>query len=319
MSNIPLAALQGITHFHEDNISNLLEVNLKIYYDWQLLTIGAWNEVRVDNSGIYGDYSKLRPVKDRYFNEGEVWESSRKDWVWETGVNYTDRTGTVNDPLQTGSLTINGAAASNAMFVNYPLGRVIFDTAVAITGTVQINRSERLVQILRADDAPWWSELQYGSYQIDEQFLTYASGEWSIGGHQRIQMPCIIIEVVPKGSTEGWELGGGAQIVSRDVLFHVLAEDRFTRNNLMDIINLQGDRSIHLFDSNTLSLNGDYALDFRGARTGSKMYPDLIQPSDEGGYRYEPCRMVNSIVLQSRQLHPRLYEATVRTTMEIIF
>ncbi len=132
-------------------------------------------------------------------------------------------------------------------------------------------------------------------------------------------MPCIIIEVVPKGDTAGWELGGGAQIVSRDVLFHVLAEDRFTRNNLMDMINLQGNHSITLFDSNELSLAGAYALDFRGARTGSNMYPDLIQTSSEGGYRYQPCRMVNSTVLQSRQLHPRLYEATVRTTMEIIF
>lgn len=319
MSDIPLAALQGITHYNEDNISNLLEVNLKTYYDWQLLSIGAWNEVQVDNSGIYGDYSQLRAVKDRYYNEGEVWESSRKDWVWETGVNYVDATGSINDPLQVGNLNINDVPAANSHHINYPLGRVIFDTAISITSTVQIDRSERLVQVLRADDAPWWSELQYGSYEIDEQFLTYASGEWSIGGHQRIQMPCIIIEVVPKGTAEGWQLGGAGQIVSRDVLFHVLAEDRVTRNNIMDIVNLQGNHSITLFNSNSLAVSGDYPLDFRGERTGTFMYPDFIQANELGGHRYQPCRMVNSTILQSRQFHPRLFEATVRTTMEIIF
>ena len=70
MSNIPLNVLQGVTHYHEDNISNMLEVNLTTYYDWQFLSVGAWNEVQVDNSGIYGDYSRLRAVKDRYYTDG---------------------------------------------------------------------------------------------------------------------------------------------------------------------------------------------------------------------------------------------------------
>jgi len=313
-----LSKLKGITHYHEDNISNLLEVNLKLYYDWQFLCIGAWNEVQVDNSGAYGDYSKLRPVKDRYFTEGKVWESSRKDWVWETGVNYVDTASTINDPLQIDNLSIDDVPAANSYYTNYPLGRIVFDTPVSINSKVQIDRSERFVQVLRANDAPWWTELQYGTYEIDEQFLSYESGEWSIGSHHRIQMPCIIIECLPQGNNRGYELGGDSQIVTRNIAFHILAEDSVTRNNLMDTINLQGDLSFHLFDSNTLATDGDYALDYRGERTGSKMYTDFIDTQINGGHRYQPCRMTDSVISQVRQLHLRLFEATIRTTMEII-
>ena len=51
---------------------------------------------------------------------------------------------------------------------------------------------------------------------------------------------------------------------------------------------------------------------------GAKMYTDFIDTQINGGHRYQPCRMTDSVISQVRQLHLRLFEATIRTTMEII-
>ena len=51
---------------------------------------------------------------------------------------------------------------------NYPLGRVVFDTAIPTTSTVQLEYSYRNVQTYIADQAPWWDELQYNSMRVDD-------------------------------------------------------------------------------------------------------------------------------------------------------
>ena len=89
-------------------------------------------------------------------------------------------------------------------------------------------------------------------------------------------MPAIAVEVVPQRTFKGYQLGGG-QWVYTDVLFHCIAEDEVTRNQLVDIVSLQNDKNIHLFDSNKINGSGDFPLDYRGVPVPSALrYPDLI-------------------------------------------
>jgi hypothetical protein len=312
MSSIDLR-LKGIQqHIGQDNISNILESNLKMYYDWALLCIGGWTDVNIPTSGVYGgDFSQLRPVTDENYTSGTVWEAARKDFVWESGVNYTGITGGVYNPLPVGQPVVNGVTVTSGYYIDYPNGRLIFDTAKA--GTVKLPHSYRAVQIYKVDDAPWWREIQQNSFRPDStQFLQSASGSWSIFGVNRVQLPAVVIQVVPRGTAEGWELAGGSLRQSRDILFSIVAETSWERNNLMDIFNCQTDRGIILFNTNTAC--NEFPLDYRGMLTGDKNYPYFAT-----GYAWSKCEMHDSFITEVRDVHPRLFLATVRTTTKTIY
>jgi len=385
---------KGITNIGNVLLMNELENNLKSFFDWAMLQgVGAWQDVDMSVSDVYtGDFSVLRAVKDGSYTDGQVWQGARKDWVWETGVNYvvpketgevyqvswfaggyhqinmtTDPSlivqsgdvlriaGTSNTGLNTDYSVFNVVqtgvynAYSNATsgvdagggtyqvlknpqpvqvkvdgvvnteyYINYPLGQVVFNTPVATSSTVQASYSYRYVQIYNADSLPWWQELQFTSLRADDTHFTQTGdyGEWSIGGQHRIQLPAIIIEAIPRGTSKGYQLGDGALVVNQDVLFHVLAEDRFTRNNLLDACRLQNHKTIWLYNSNNVSAANGFPLDYRGMKVGNNMYPDLV---DSDGYRWEKCYFNNAVVSAMETPNPKLYAGVVRITTEIIF
>ena len=92
MSCEPYTTFSKVSNVGDTLFTSELESNLKWYMDWGLLGIGAWTDIDKPTSGVYGgDFSDLRPVQDPAYNNGEVWESARKDWVWETGTLYSDK------------------------------------------------------------------------------------------------------------------------------------------------------------------------------------------------------------------------------------
>jgi len=316
MYSINLGLKGGQRHIADDGLANSLEINLKMFYDWAFLSqLGGWTEVAVPTSGIYSaDFSRLRPVSDPNYTNGQVWETPRKDLVWESGVDYTNKTGGTDNPLPVGNPVINGTPVSTGYYVDYQNGQVIFTNAISTSSTVKLQHSFRTVQIYRADDAPWWRIIQQNSYRPDSnQYLQLGSGNWSIFGQHRIQLPAVVIEVVPRGTAEGVELGSDSLNHKRDVLFNILAETAWQRNNLMDIFNAQTERGIHLFNTNDAV--SEWPFDYRGSLTGTKTYPYFVS---ETGYRWRVCDMRESYISDVLQVHSNLFMATVRTTMETI-
>lgn len=311
---------KGVTHYGNDQLMVMLEANLKSWLDWSLLRIGGWTDVSIPQTGVHGgDFAELRLVDDPSYASGQVWEGVRKDWVWETGVNYTDVNGTGHDPQPVGTPVVDGSPTAASYHVNYPLGRIIFDSPISTTSTVELDYAYRDCQVVRADSAPWFRQLQFRSFRPDDlQVSQTTRGEWSIGGQHRIQMPTILLESVPRGTSKGYELGNDSLVIMQDVLFHVMAESRTLRNNLVDMIRQQSDKAIWLFDTNRVVAGGDYPLDYRGELVGSKMYPDLVDTIANGGYRWNKCYFMNATVSEIEALHPTLYEGMVRTTMEIV-
>lgn len=319
-----MACTDGSTKFlHVNDIGDTLlmsqlEMNCKSFLDWGFLAIGGWFDVNRPTSGIYGGmFDDLIPVEDPSYDNGQVWETARKDWVWETGVEYQDGTG--SQPIDISGVYVNNTLyttghATYSHYYDYSLGRVIFNTAISTTANVELNYSYRWVQVYIADNAPWWQELQYGSFQTNDPQFTSGSGEWSLFASNRVQLPAIVLECVPRRSSYPYELGNHAVVMEQDILFHVLAETRHDRNQLIDVLCSQTDRTIWLYDSENVASDGVQGLDYRGMlNPNASMYNNLVED-----YRWKRCRFVKALASEVQSPFPTLHEGTVRIGCEII-
>lgn len=314
-----------VDHVGSTLLNNQLESSLKTFLDWGLLSIGAWSNVNIPTSGTYGGtFDTLRLVKDPAYTNGQVWEAARKDWVWETGMDYS---GILSDGTATGvnPINITGVMVNNTMYgtgdatyahhYNYPLGRVVFDTAISTTATVKIPYSYRNVQVYVSDQASWWDEIQQNSLRVDDPtFSSSNSGNWNILANHRVQLPAVIIEAVPRRTFMPYQMGDLSQFVYQDVLFHIVADTRWWRNQLVDIISLQKDSQIYMYDNDLVAQSGAYPLDYRGMVVDkSKTYPVLST-----SYRDKMIRFYNVIVTEMQTINSRLYMGTVRVTFELV-
>ena len=299
-------------------LNSQLESNLKSFLDWGMLGIGGWFNVNIPTSGAWGGtFDQLRLVDDPSYGEGQVWESARKDWVWENEVPYTG-----GSPISITGVSVDGTFygtgdATYAHHYNYPLGRVVFDNPIASTSTVKLEYSYRNVQVYIADQAPWWDELQYNSMRVDDSsFSQVGSGNWAILSNNRVQMPAVVIEAVPRRTYQPYELGSSNNFITQDVLFHVVSESRWWRNQLVDIISLQKDKTLMLYDSNKLADSGAYPLDFRGMVVAPENnYSGLVSTA---GYQFTSARITDMGVTEMESYNSMLHEGTVRASFEVI-
>tara|TARA_R110002020_G_scaffold133666_1_gene298234 strand:- start:2446 stop:3408 length:963 start_codon:yes stop_codon:yes gene_type:complete len=299
-------------------LNSQLESNLKGFLDWGMLGIGGWFNVNIPTSGAWGGtFDQLRLVDDPSYGEGQVWESARKDWVWENEVPYTG-----GSPISITGVSVDGTFygtgdATYAHHYNYPLGRVVFDDPIASTSTVKLEYSYRNVQVYIADQAPWWDELQYNSMRVDDSsFSQVGSGNWAILSNNRVQMPAVVIEAVPRRTYQPYELGSSNNFITQDVLFHVVSESRWWRNQLVDIISLQKDKTLMLYDSNKLADSGAYPLDFRGMVVAPENnYSGLVSTA---GYQFTSARITDMGVTEMESYNSMLHEGTVRASFEVI-
>lgn len=311
--------LKNVSQIGENGISNDLEDNLYEYYNWAFLSIGNFVNVDIPTSGVYGgDFSTLRRVKDPSYTNGQVWEAARKDWVWETGLEYLGAA----EPNQITGVMVNGTTygpsdLTYGFEINYPLGRIIFDTAISTSATVKLEYAYKPVQFYNADDAPWLQEIQFSSFRPDSaQFTQDSSGIWSIGSQHRIQMPCIVIEAIAQGrsSPRGYQLGDGSLYIHRHVCFHICAESKQERNRYMDFIANNVDKAILLVDCQEIASNEDIPLDYNGAlQANPKMYPQLVEE-----YNTRKCDFIKADISEVRTFSPYFHFATVKVLCEVI-
>ena len=308
-----------VTNIGNTLLNSELESNLKSFLDWSFLGIGGWSNITIPTSGAYGGtFDNLRLVDDPAYTAGQVWETPRKDWVWETGTEYAGY-----NPIDISGVWIDGILketgdATYGHHYNYPLGRVVFDSAISSSTTVQLEYSYRNVQTYIADQAPWWDELQYNSLRVDDPtFNNLGSGSWGILANHRVQMPAVVVETVPRRRLEPYELGNTSSVVYQDVLFHVIAESRWWRNQLVDIISLQKDTSVRLYDTDKVIEKDVFPLDFRGMVVSpSSTYSGIV---NDPGLQGNLCRFNNVIVTEMESYNNRLHEGTIRVTFETIF
>lgn len=308
---------KGVSSIGQEFLLNILESNMKMFFDWSFLQIGGWFNAVVPNSGtIYGSTNppyKLILVDDDAYNAGQVWQGIRKDWVWESGACYAS-----GYPIVVSGVYLNNTFypySSGTFDVDYPNGRIIFNTAINKTTNVQLNHSYRYIQTYRANNSPWFNVIQFGSFNTaDKDIKQISAGEWSIGGNHRIQLPAIVIESVPRSRSRPYELGNDNLWLEQDIAFYVIAENKNDRNKLLDIIRLQQDLTIHLYDTNALAQDNQYPLDENGdLKNGALMYPDIVN-----SYFWRKCFFKNISLFEMDSITPDLHMGVARATIEII-
>jgi len=335
--------LKGFDYVGDAGLSEQLKTNLIEFFDWALLEKGNFFSVNIPSTGQYGGARhNLRLVDDPNYNSGQVWESYRGNWVWQSGLAFTNQADVIQKALEDptyperkrlpgvsgvfigSTFAPTSGVGTYAHHVDYTRGRVIFDSAIDTTSTVSADYSFKWINVISANDSPWFKELQYRSLRRDNSDFDLAgSGDWSQLGQTRIQLPAIAVEVVPRRKMDPYQLGGG-QYVTTDVLFHIMTEDGHTRDSLVDAITFQKEKSIYMFDVNRMARKNAYPLDYRGtAVSGALRYPDLVAPSADGGYRWDgiqsgKLRFLDTSSQEVSMLNPSLYTGVVRTSMEVI-
>tara|TARA_B100000519_G_C14248266_1_gene441011 strand:+ start:1512 stop:2540 length:1029 start_codon:yes stop_codon:yes gene_type:complete len=335
--------LNKIENIGDSTLSPLMQDNVIEFFDWAIINAGGFYNVEIPTSGHYGgDKHKLRLVDDPRYNSGQVWEGFRSNWVWQSGLASATQPNTItkvkpdagtypnakNYPGVSG-IFVDGnfqpasGAGTYAYHIDYPNGRVVFDTAISTTSTVTAEFSHKWVDVIRAN-SDFFREVQYRSFRADGDFTLTGSGDYSQLAENRLQLPVIAVEMVQGRNLEPYALGTMTHYVNTDVLFHVMAEEDYTRDKLLDIVSLQEEKTILMFDSDRIGRNDAFPLDYRGmVKNDALRYPELVKPSGESGYRYggvsgSVMTFKEATVQVSDAFNENLYHGVVRMNTEVI-
>lgn len=319
--------LKGFNSVFDNNISNEIQDNMIEFLDWTLLKKGNYFNVTLGESSPNGsDYSKLRMSSSQHYASGEAWEGFRKNWVWQSGI--TPPSG-MDEPIVGSNNVIPGISGVYIDDVFYPSdttgdyshkvdyfnGRIIFDSPIPSGSKVQAEYSYKYINVVYANNLPWLREVQYRTFEPNSFFANQNRGDFTLPAEARLQLPAIAVEVVPRRTFSGYQLGGG-QYVYTDVIFHCLAEEAYTRNQLIDIVSLQNEKIFFMFNSDMIARSGSFPLDYNGVPvSGALRYPELIEQYS-GTARQ--LRLRDMTVQNMDVINSNFYGGIVRVTTEYI-
>ena len=316
MAGGPHTRLARLSNAQDSTLSNILLDNFIALYDWGFLDRGQFYNIEIPESGIYGgDKHKLRLAEDPNYLDGQVWEGYRKNWVWESGISAT-----TEQPISISGVFVDNTfyATGNVtkpFYIDYPNGRVVFDTAITSTSTVQLEYSHKWVQIVPAQGVPWFRKIQQRSFRNEEDFQVSSSGGWVQLGQTRIQLPAVAIEVIPARSMQGYQLGGG-QWINSDIVFYVISENHWECTNLMDSILYQNDRTVHLFNPTAVAISGVLPYNYRN-ELNENAIPSGLYPNMIDDFYYNRCWISESRGSEISQLSPDLYVGSTRCSTQV--
>lgn len=307
---------KGNTNYGDATPTLQLENGLAAFIDWALLNIGAFYNNTRPQSGVYGgDFSRLRLQNEPNFTLGRVWQGVRTNWVYESGLSYATQPINISGVYVNNTFYSSSSSGSFSHKIDYPNGRVIFDSPISTSSVVQVNHSYKAVNVQTSSSSPWYQELMYGSYRPDStQFTTIiSSGDWSIVGSNRLQLPAIVVDSIPYRRFTGYELGGG-QNMYQGMALKVFTENKNTRDMLVDILSDQNDKTINLYDINKISVVNDFPLDYLGGKnSGCKTFPQLA--ASYYGFR---VTLEDTKLTRTDELSTFLFLGEVTTTLWVI-
>lgn len=307
----------GVEKIGQNLLINQLENNLKAFLQWGFLNAGGFVNIERSNNNLFNNAPyRLYPVEDPNYNNGQIWQTLRKDWIYESGIVVDG-----NSPVSISGIYIANTfyplntTGSYAYTLDYKNSRLIFNTKVATNLNISMNYSYRWVQIYNYTDADWWQELQYANDSSDH-ITRSSSGDFVINSKHRVQMPSIVIETVPRGSARPFRLGDKSLVMEQDLILHILADNPHDRNNIVDIIRLQQDKIMPFFDLDKVVKNNKYPFNFDGSLNNSRVQYDYLLNNND--YVWNTCRYKNMVVSEVETINPDLYESNIRITAEII-
>lgn len=323
----------GVNNIGQHLYMSQIENNIKSFLEWGFLNIGGFINVQRNTQNIYGNpLCKLKPTEDPNYNKGQVWQTMRKDWVWEDGITYS-QCSTDDDPcdpediLTVSPTLITGIYINNTFYplnssgqysykVDYINSRIIFDSPISLSSNVEMEYSYRWIQVYNYDSAKWWQQLQYQTDANSEHFNQINRGDFSILSTNRVQLPAIIIETISRGLSKPWQLGDKSLIMKQELLLHIVAENMADRNKVIDILRLQQDKFIFTYDTNKVIKNGVQPFLLDGTLNNNALkYDELL----DSAYRWYTCRLIDIFASDVQSFSPFFSESNVKLTVELIF
>lgn len=311
-------SLVGFTKFGDSTVTNDVKENLISFLDYGLLEKNAFINVTIPTTGVNGGLDhRLRAVDDPRYTNGQVWEGFRSNWVWESGVGALTSTDDANPGVS--GVYINStfypvtSTGTYAHHINHPLGRVVFDSAISLSSTVSCSFSYKHVNVSEFSGLGWFKQIQRKSELSENSNFIGNSGEWDVLSDNRIQLPAIGVELIPRRKLEGFALGGG-RIISTDFILHCVAEDSYTRDLLVDVVSLQDSLVFNTYDLDDISTNDSFPLDYRGVPvSGALTYPDLVK-----SFPGNRIRIINTSFDSIYSLDANLHIGSVKITTESV-
>lgn len=310
-----MIGFQHVNNINEKGTISLLEDNIKSFLDYSFLTVGGFVNVVSPVSGLYNNnFNKMTVAYDPVRPSGSVWETFRKDWVHETGVSHAGRYPVPISGIYLNNTFVPGPTGNltNPYFIDYPNGNIVFSTPKPATSNLALNYSYRNIQIYKANESSWWSELQ--RYHYDSSNMDRTSGQIKIGQH-RIQLPCIIIETTNRTSQEPYELGNTKNIINQDLLLHIYTENLVQRNNIIDILILQKDNQNYLYNLNKVIKDQKWPLNANGSVNNYGLNYNQILTNNN--YIANTYYVSNSIISEIGSISSLLHYAIVRWSLKI--
>lgn len=314
MSSI-FAGFHNVNNIGDKPLVSQLEDNLKSFLDYSFIKIGGFINVSIPTNSVYGgDFATLKPSQDPARPANTVWETTRKDWVYESGICHNGRCPTAISGVYINNSFVPGptGASPNTYTINYPMGQVIFNTPQLETTSIKLNYSYRYIQTYKANESIWWKELQKLSY--DPNTAIKNKGQIITANH-RVQLPAIIIETIARTSQTPYELGNTKNIISQDILLHVYTENPVQRNSILDMLLLQKDRETFLYDINSVLKDNAYMLNNNGQINPNGLNYDQIISSSK--YQKNIFYIENASISEMNALSESLYNGVVRWTLKI--
>lgn len=306
-NNLQIPGKAGDAQLSQQLLSNMI-----MFMDSALLNLGYFMNVNLDTVYPYGgNPSTLRLSSDNRYTAGVAWDAFKTNFVWETGIEFDSQ------PINISGIYVNSEFwpldnSPTGYHINYPAGRVIFDSPIGTNSTVQAEYSFKYYNIY-PNTIQWFRQLTEGTWRVDDQqWSTNASGIWSTFPESRAQLPAVVVEVSPKTSMTPLGLGGG-QWVSKDVLIHVFSENGYDRDNLIDILSYQWQKRLFLIDKNRMSASGAFPLSAYGYLVNpSSTYTYLVN-----NYGWRDC-YVEDISVQRTDNNPQsVYYGVARWTLKV--
>lgn len=272
-------ALRNLTYFGESTISDNIETNLIYWLNYNLLNTGAFFNINISTSGSYGgEFSRLRLSNDRNYTSGQVWESPRKQWVWQSSIESSVQPISISGLFVNNIFRPSSGIGPYSFEIDYPNGRVIFNNAIPTTSVVKMEYSFNYFQLYNSDN-PWWLDLQRNSFRIDDSsFLISSSGFWAKPPQKRIQMPAIVVQATPEMKKIPYNIGNLDCFHEQDFRFYILTESNRDLKWVIDMITGQNEQLHPAFDTNKLWLSGVYPIDMENGslNVATSNYPTLI-------------------------------------------
>jgi hypothetical protein len=310
-----MIGFQHINNINEKNVISLLEDNMKSFLDYGFLKVGGFINLNTPTSGLYSNnLNKMTIAYDPVRPSGSVWETFRKDWVYETGIAHSGRypvpiSGIYLNNTFLPAPTGNGA---NSYFIDYPNGNIVFSSPKPANSNLALNYSYRNIQVYKANESSWWSEMQ--RYHYDSSNMNKTTGQIKIGQH-KIQLPCIIIETTNRTSQEPYELGNTKNIINQDLLLYIYSENIMQRNNIIDILILQKDNQNYLYNINKVIKDQKWPLNSNGSvNTNGLNYDQILNNTN---YLANTYYISNSIISELGSISSLLHYGVVRWSLKI--